>query len=235
MKKSLKLVLAIMLIISLAFAITGCGNNKNNEEGTKNEGNVNLENKVEENGKSKTYNVLSKAFSGENYEMKLQGKTDVGEGEEEITMTVATKGENIYMDVNAVSQHVTIMYKDGITYLISHDEKAYITMQGKDEETFDEDMKLISKEDLKDMETKECTKGKETIDGTEYDYEEFKADNGTATDRFYFLNNDLKYIKSIDEDGEELMKIVKLSSEVDDSLFNIPTDYEVMDMGDVEE
>lgn len=230
MKKSLKLVLAIMLIISLAFAITGCGNNNNNGENAKNEGNVNTENKTEENGKSKTYNALSKAFSGENYEMILQGKMDIGEGEEDVTMTIATKGENIYMDVNAVSQHATVMYKDGTTYLISHDDKACVTMKGKDEGTFDEDMTLISKEDLKDIETQECKNGKETIDGTEYDYEEFKADEGSTTERYYFSNNDLRYIKSINEDGEELMKVLKLSSEVDDNLFNIPTDYETVNM-----
>lgn len=235
MKKSLKLILAIMLIISLAFAITGCGNNKNSEEGTKNERNVNSDNKVEENGKSKTYNALSKAFSGDNYEMTLQGKMDIGEGEEDVTMTIATKGENIYMDVNAVSQHATVMYKDGTTYLISHDDKACVTMKGKDEGTLDEDMTLISKEDLKDIETQECTKGKETIDGTEYDYEEFKDNEGNTAERYYFSNNDLKYIKSIGLLEESLMKVIKLSSEVDDSLFNIPTDYEVVDMGDIEE
>lgn len=235
MKKSLKLILTIMLIISLAFAITGCGNNKNNDENSKNESSVNTENKTEENGKSKTYNALNKVLSGENYVMTLQGKADMGEGEEDVTMTVAAKGENIYIDVNATSQHATVMYKDGTTYLISHDDKAYVTKQGKYEETFDEDMNLISKEDLKDIETQECTKGKETIDGTEYEYEEFNTDEGNTTERYYFLNNDLKYVKSIDEDEEELMKIIKLSSEVDESLFNIPTGYEVLDMGAIEE
>lgn len=236
MKKSLKLILAIMLIISLAFAITGCGNNKNNDENSKNESSVNTENKTEENGKSKTYNALIKVLSGENYVMTLQGKADIGEGEEDVTMTVAAKGENIYIDVNATSQHATIMYKDGTTYIISHDEKAYIAMKGKDEETFDEDTTFISKDDLKAIESQECKKGKETIDGIEYEYEEFNTDEGNTTERYYFLNNDLKYVKSIDEDGEEeLMKIVKLSSEVDDNLFNIPTGYEVLDMEAIEE
>ena len=234
MKKSLKLVLAIMLIISLAFATTGCGNNKNNDENSKNESSVNTENKTEENGKSKTYNALNKVLSGENYVMTLQGKADMGEGEEDVTMTVAAKGENIYIDVNATSQHATIMYKDGTTYIISHDEKAYIAMKGKDEGTFDEDTTFISKDDLKAIESQECKKGKETIDGTEYEYEEFNTDEGNTTERYYFLNNDLKYVKSIDEDEEELMKIIKLSSEVDESLFNIPTGYETVDMDNLQ-
>ena len=41
--------------------------------------------------------------------------------------------------------------------------------------------------------------------------------------------------KTINEVEEELIKILKLSSEVDESLFNLPADYEVIDMEDVEE
>lgn len=225
MKKSLKLALAIMSIILLAFAITGCGNNKKNAESTNNVSNVN-----EENGKSKTYNVLSKAFSGENYVITLQCKADVGEGEEEAIMTIAKKGENMYMDVETVSQHATVMYKDGNTYFISHDDKACGIMEGKDEGTFNKDMTLISKEDLKDIEAQEYKKGKEIIDETEYDYEEFVADEGSTTKRYYFSKNDLRYIKLINEDEEELMKVLKISSEVDDNLFDIPADYETVDM-----
>lgn len=236
MKRLLKLILIIILTILLAFAITGCGSKKNDDESAKNENNMNAENKIEENGKSKTYNIFSKVLSGENYVMILQGKEDIGEGEEDVTMTVATKGENIYMDVNATSQHATIMYKDGNTYIISHDEKAYITTKGKDEGTFDEDITFITKDDLKLIESQECKKGKEAIDGTEYEYEEFNIDEDNKTERYYFLNNDLKYVKSIDEDGEEeLMKIVKLSTEVDEALFNIPAGYEVLDIGNIEE
>ena len=55
MKKILKLILTIMLIVSLAFAITGCGNNKEKVESK-----VSEESKVEENGKSKTYNAINK-------------------------------------------------------------------------------------------------------------------------------------------------------------------------------
>lgn len=217
MKKSLRLILAIILIFSLAFIITGCGN-KENAENTE---------VIEEMAKSKTYNVLNNVFSSENSVIVLQGRSDMGEGEEDVTMTVATKGENIYIDVNSISQHATIMYKDGTTYIISHDEKLYTTIEGKDEGIFDEDTTVISKQDLKYIEKQEAIKGKEIIDGTEYEYEEFKNDEENIIDRYYFSNNDLKYIKTIDEEGnEELMKIIKLSSELEESLFSIPTGYE---------
>lgn len=227
MKKLLKLTLIVLLIIALAFAVTGCGNKEENNEAA----NITAENKDEDNGKSKTYNLLNKVFSDGDYVLSLQGKTDLGEGEEEATITMAVKGENIYMDVDATSGHLTVMYKDNNTYMVSHNDKMYVTMEGKDESTFDDDMTLISKEDLNKMEAQEYKTGKETIDGTEYEYEEYEDQDTVVIERYYFSGNDLKYIKSIDEDGEEeLMKVIKLSSEVDDSIFEVPSDYQKVEM-----
>ena len=88
-----------------------------------------------------------------------------------------------------------------------------------------------NKEDLNKMETQEYKTGKETIDGTEYEYEEYEDQDTGVIERYYFSGNDLKYIKSIDEDGEEeLMKVIKLSSEVDDSIFEVPSDYQKVEM-----
>lgn len=221
MKKLLKKVLILIMILLVIITITGCGNKENNivEENSE---------IVEENTeKTKTFSILNKVLSSENYVMILQGKTDIGEGEEEATISVATKSGNIYMDVNAISEHATIMYKDGITYIISHDKKIYTTIQGKDEEIFNEDTTFISESDLKNIEEQESKNGKEIIDEIEYDYEEFNIEEKNIVERYYFLNDDLKYIKSIYENGnEELMKIIKLSTEVEDYLFNIPTGYE---------
>ncbi len=213
MKKLLKLSLIIMLVISLAFVVTGCGNNDD-------------ANKAEGNEKSKTYNALSEAFSGDDYIMTLEGDMDLGEGTENTTMTLAMKGENVYMDVDATSGHLTVMYKDNTTYVVSHADKMYMTTEGKNEEIFsEEDMFAFSKDDLKEIEDSEYTTGKETINGTEYEYEEYKYEDGT-TERYYFSGNDLTYIKTTSEDGtEETMKVVKLSSEVEDSIFELPTDY----------
>lgn len=229
MKKTFKLIIAIILLISLSFVITGCGGKEENVA------NETSEKKLEDTEKSKTFNALNNVFSGEDHIIILQGKTDMGDGEEDVTMAVATKGEDIYIDVNSTSEHATIMYKDGKTYIISHDKRAYKIIQGKGEGIFDEDTIVISKQDLKDIEKQEAIKGKEFIDGTEYEYEEFKDEEENVIDRYYFSNNDLKYIKTIDEEvNEELMKIVKLSSEVEDSLFNIPTGYEIINSDNIE-
>lgn len=217
MKKVLKSILAIMLVISLALVVTGCGNNEENKEN---------------NAKSKTYTVLSKAFSGDSYIMTLEGNMDLGEGVENSTMTLAMRGEDIYMDVDATSGHLTIMYKDNTTYVVSHADKMYMTEEGKNEEIFaEEDMFAFSKEDLQYIETAKYETGKEEVNGTEYDYEEYKDEEAGTTERYYFSGNYLTYIKTTDEDGaEEIMKVIKLSSEVDDSIFDLPTEYQKVEM-----
>lgn len=220
MKKVLKSILAIMLVISLALVVTGCGNNDEASKGN--------------NAKSKTYTVLSKAFSGDSYIMTLEGNMDLGEGIENSTMTLAMRGEDIYMDVDATSGHLTIMYKDNTTYVVSHADKMYMTEEGKNEEIFaEEDMFAFSKEDLQYIETAKYETGKEEVNGTEYDYEEYKDEEaGTGTtERYYFSGEDLKYIKTTDANGqEEIMKVVKLSSDVEDSIFNLPTDYQKVEV-----
>lgn len=218
MKKVLKSILAIILVISLALVVTGCGNN---DEANK-----------ENNAESKTYAVLSKAFSGDSYIMTLEGNIDLGEGVENSTMTLAMRGEDIYMDVNATSGHLTIMYKDNTTYVVSHEDKMYMTAEGKNEEIFaEEDMFVFSKEDLADIETAKYNTGKEEVNGTEYDYEEYKDEEAGTTEKYYFSGEDLKYIKTTDANGqEEIMKVIKLSSDVEDNVFDLPTDYEKVQM-----
>lgn len=223
MKKILKLSLIVLLILSLAFVVTGCGEKEENNTAT------NSTEEKKEDTKSKTYSVLSKVFSGDSYIMTFEGEMDFGEGVEKATMTMAVKGDNIYTDVNSTSQHATVMFKDNTTYVISHDDKMYMTTQGKDENTIGDETQLLSKDELAKLEKEEYTTGKETIDGTEYEYEEYKDVENNMSARYYFNGNDLIYMKSVGADGkEELMKVTKLSSEVSDDLFTVPTDYELV-------
>lgn len=47
----------------------------------------------------------------------------------------------------------------------------------------------------------------------------------TKKTRFYFDGKDLKYIKTIAGNKEELLKVT-ISKDVDNKLFQIPSDYE---------
>ena len=85
-------------------------------------------------------------------------------------------------------------------------------------------------EELEALKTEEYKTGKEKIDDKEYYYEEYYALGDEITERYYFDGNELKYVKSIDSNGkEQIIKVVKLSSKVDDSVFDIPTDYELIE------
>ena len=240
MKRTLKFLLIITIILALAIVLAGCGekedNNSANIEEAKNNSNTEENNATDNNNastnnnvtkdasKSKTYNAFSSIK--DDFVISLEGKEDLGEGEENVTMTVAVKGEKSYLDMKAASQHATIIIKDNTTYIISHDEKIYMSQEGVDDSTFDS-TPILSEEDLKDMEKEEYTTGKEKIDGTEYEYEEYKDEEENTVARFYFSGDELRYIKNINEDGtEELMKINSFSSDVDDSLFEIPADYQ---------
>ena len=209
MKKLLKITSIVLIALVLVITVAGCGN-----KGT--------ENNTKDDSKSKTYNIFNNLK--DDYVLSLEGKEDMGNGEEYLSMTMAVKGDNMYMDIKSDSESATIVYKDGYTYLISHDEKMYMVMEGKDDETFD-DMSIFTAEDLDKIKDEEYVSGKETIEGTEYFYEEY-TDENEGTIRFYYSGDDLKYIKNIDGDDEELIKVNNISSKVDDSLFEIPADYE---------
>ena len=200
MKKLLKVILPVVLVASLVLVFTGCA----------------------EDEKSKTYNALSQAFSGDNYIVSF-------EEEGVSTITLAVKGDNIYMSATEDDYSFTVVYKDNTTYVISNEDKMYMTSEGKNEEILSEDMAILSKEDLQEFETAEYEKGKEEINGTEYEYEEYNNEEGIK-ERYYFEGNDLKYIKTIEDGEEAIVKVLKLSSEVEDSIFEIPSDYEKLEM-----
>ena len=87
------------------------------------------------------------------------------------------------------------------------------------------------------IQSQEPEKGREKIDGKTYRYEEYKSvsyflintDNPVSEEntntRFYFDGDDLKYIRTIMGEESELVQ-VDTSYQVDDSIFEIPADFE---------
>ena len=215
MKKTIKIVLIAILAVVMIMAITGCGEN---EEKEVDDIKVDFEN----NGKSITYNTFSKL--SEDYILSIEAKEDTGEGEETVITTIAVKGNKLSMYLKTDTEHMGVIYKDNTTYLILHDDEQYFKEAGKDEDAI-EDMSLFSAEELDEIKEKEYVTGKESISGTEYYFEEFKDEDEKETIRFYFLGNDLKYIRNISEDENILLKVNELSSKVDDSYFDVPSGY----------
>ena len=151
--------------------------------------------------------------------------------DEDNKITIARNVDKGYKESIINGRENKYIVNDGNTYLLQEDTKRYYQ--------YDNNVMILSEitgvlEDLKDQ---EYTKGKEKINGKNYQYEEyagcqdFLINNELYTDnesnsktRFYFDKDELVYIKTIIGDKEEIAQ-VNIQYSVDENLFNIPSDY----------
>lgn len=138
------------------------------------------------------------------------------------TLTMATKnGVNYNKTENSESTEVQI-YKDAKVYRVYDANKAYMVYDDTENDCFRvETLKStgINKDNFKS--------GKNTVEGKEYYYEEFTAENGQ--DRYYFDGDELKFIEFIQAGTSTFIKIETAMNSADDSLFVIPEDYELVE------
>ena len=150
---------------------------------------------------------------------------------------MAKKGDKTIIDQYTknsetnLENHTTTLVKDNNTYLILHDRKEYYVYTENNVE------QTILTDGLKEIISKSYTTGTEKIKGKKYSYEQYDGssmfmisniininDTNVKT-RFYFdSNNNLVYIKTILADKQELLKVT-LEEDVNDSVFDIPSDY----------
>ena len=151
--------------------------------------------------------------------------------DEDNKIVIARNGDKGYKESIINGRENKYIVNDGNTYLLQEDTKRYYQ--------YDNNVMILSEitgvlEDLKDQ---EFEKGKEKINGKNYQYEEyagcqdFLINNELYTDnesnsktRFYFDKDELVYIKTIIGDKEEIAQ-VNIQFSVDDNLFSIPSDY----------
>lgn len=146
--------------------------------------------------------------------------------------TVSRKGDVANIDTYNDGSHTTNIVKDGNTYLLMYNTKTYYTYQNNATglgELVNQLNEIIQ--------SQEPEKGQEKIDGDNYRYEEYKgvsdflmnADEDVSEEdtntRFYFDGDDLEYIKTIMGDKSELIS-VDVSYDVDDNIFEIPSDFQ---------
>ena len=152
-------------------------------------------------------------------------------------MIMAKKGDKTIIDQYSkdsetkTESHTTTLVKDNNTYLILHDRKEYYVYEQNNVE------QNILTDGIKEVVDKDFTTGEEKVKGKKYDYEEYNGstmfmitntlelNEADIKTRFYFdKNGNLTYIKTIYGEDEELLK-VNLEKDVDDSIFEIPSDY----------
>lgn len=217
MDKKRRIILISIAIIIILLTISGIVwyfvSNNNNANET-------VEKGIENSKLSKLYQELSSKNSF-SFETVLDNENK---------MFYAKSGNVAYTDTNYNGNESKFVIKDGNSYLLVDDTKTYYTYKNnmvnlnKVQEAFDELINMGS------FET-----GREEINGENYNYEQyvgktnlalqsFDDDTNNVKTRLYFKGDDLVYIKTISGETEELLK-VNISYEVDQNLFEIPSDY----------
>ena len=151
------------------------------------------------------------------YEMEMEGQ--------KLTMITATSGDKSYSEtiIGGVSTGVSIM--DGETmYVIDHASKMVIKM-GLQADVQTIAGTIVEESDVNMGELKEGTR---KIDGKTYETEEWIIDGGASI--MCFDGDDLVYMIGAFEGEEAVMKIIEASDKVDEKLFEIPDDYQMMEM-----
>ncbi|MBR3163238.1 MAG: hypothetical protein IKF17_03980 [Clostridia bacterium] len=166
---------------------------------------------------------LSKKIE-KSHEYKLEMKD-----ESNYEIVISEKNNQTAIDMNNNGERVTTVIKDGVEYLILHEQREYYAYNSETEQA-------IVTDTLKDLGKADST-GKEKINGKTYKYEEyhgfegFMTSTGLETDeehvstRFYFKGNNLVYIKTMVEGQEDELLEIKITYSVPDELFEIPSDY----------
>lgn len=155
---------------------------------------------------------------------------EMGKGADNKTI-MAKKGDKTIIDQYSKDSHTTTIVKDNNTYLVLHDREEYYVYANNNVE------QSILTDELKNIIDTEFTTGEEKVEGKKYSYEEYAGstmfietisldvNEGDIKTRFYFDNEDnLVYIRTIKGVNQELLKI-NIQKEVDDSIFEIPSNY----------
>ncbi len=147
-------------------------------------------------------------------------------------ITAAVKNGNIYMETVLEGMNCNMIYqkeKDAV-YVVMTDYHVYCKMPSE----MMNDLEMTSFGQTEAV--KDVTVYNATIDGKECVCESYETETGDVS-IYYFYNNDLVRIDQIGSDGSVgIMNVTKVSSTVDDSLFELPKAYvpinlSNMDMG----
>ena len=209
--KGINLILVILVIIGIIFVISKIINNKSSDE-------------------QKLVKIYENLKGIQSYCFQMERNNNN-------KIIMAQKGDKTIIDQyskegeNSTQSHTTTLIKDNNTYLILHDRKEYYVYE---ENNVDQTILL---DGIKEIMNKDFSIGNEKVRGKKYNYEEYNGssifmisntlniDENEVKTRFYFDKKDnLVYIKTINGEDTELLKI-NITQDVDDSIFDIPSDY----------
>ena len=190
-----------IILILLVLAITGCSS-----EVTK------VKNP---DGNSLTYKYFTKEnYEDDKYNLKLKNDNSI--------ITVIKDNDNLYYGING-GMNLIIIEKEGLRYNFDLVNQIYSTESIVISENYTEGILPESMKKLKDQSYKT---GKEKINSHKYVFETYKYSAGTTT--YYFDDDELKFIKKQTDEEDLLYEVLKFSTKVKDSAFEIPEGYTEM-------
>lgn len=183
---------------------------------------------IKNNNKEKTISDLQQIYDDL---LSRQSYLFVMEKDSSNKTTMAKKDNKTLIDQYYDVNRTTTLVKDDNTYLILHERQEYYVYKGNNVE------QNILTDGIKEILDKKFTFGTEKVKGKKYSYEEYEGstmftlsnksslnDNNVKTRLYFDKSHNLAYVKTIYTENEELLK-VNLSYEVEDSLFEIPSNY----------
>jgi len=203
-KKVVKLVILVLIIIALIIGVKNFVNNGEQE--------------------NKLANIYKQLQTTQNYLFEM-------ERNDENKVILAKNGNNTLVDQYSKDNHSTTIVKDNHTYLVLHNREEYYVYENNNVN------QNILMDEIKGIIEKTFITGTERIKGRRYNYEEYAGstiftisntldeNEENIKTRFFFDNEgNLAYIKTMTNNNQELLK-VKLEMQVDDSIFEIPSNY----------
>lgn len=168
---------------------------------------------------STKFSKYGKIFKSGEYTLSGTSYTILTNGSKsgETAVTVSEHAGSYCMKASEKTETFRIIIADGFYYLISDAERSILKMDASEDDT-DDTMTF--------PETYEVfSSGNDKLDGKSYYYEKTKEDDGTIT-TYWYKGNDLYAIQY----AGSIFYITSVVQKTDASLFNIPSDYEVMDL-----
>ena len=210
MKKS---ILALLLAGMLFF--TACGSKKEAEESSQTE-EVSTEAVLTEG-----IPMVVQMFGQEatHIKMRMYAVTEVTE--ETVDVTIAMRGSEYVYFMEYEGMQVRMISKDNTIYIVSDNEKLAMNVGALGIPIGDYNAVPTFTGGMYNA------KGTGEIRGEILPYFEYNVDNARV--RYYMSGDAIKYITFTESEEELVMEILELSTNVDDSLFDIPADYTVIE------
>lgn len=227
MKRSVSILL--VLLLAVAMLLSGCGGSGGSAEESAASDNAQSDEAAsadQEKAEAATEgmgDLLSSTYvdmmKGDEYLMKYKATMEFDGQSTEMEATIAESGDKMSMISTGGGYTSKMVIKDGKTYMIDDASKTVTSMATPPDEGMAENSGEIDTSGITYLGT-----GNE--DGLVY--EEYTTDAGGL--KYYFDGKDLVRIKMTTEQGEMVMDIEELSNDVPASMFDIPSDYQIISM-----